>query len=191
MPTLTVRPLDGSNLTFPNISFAILVAQLKQLIAERQGVQPRDQRLIYGGQYLDDQRTLESYNIGDGFVIRLLTAAPSPSPANLPQAGSVGPRVLRNIFVQPATGPVISIRDVPADATVEHLKQMYFYRTDQNPEFVRMIYGGKEIEEIRGVGVCDILLLFVVLRKGKGGMRGGVCGGWGGMVVNGKGEKGQ
>ena len=42
----------------------------------------------------------------------------------------------------------MSIHDVPFDATVQHLKNMYFYKTNQDPQHLRLIYAGKELEDV-------------------------------------------
>lgn len=82
-------------------------------------------------------------------MIRLVTAVSTPSQTtlasstgNLPAAG-----VLRNVFIKPASGPSINIRDVPANSSVERLKQMYSYRTGQEPLNIRFIFGGKELQD--------------------------------------------
>lgn len=41
------------------------VLQFKQRIQERQAILISQQKLLYGGQFLDDQRELDSYNIGE------------------------------------------------------------------------------------------------------------------------------
>lgn len=83
-----------------------------------------------------------------GFVLRLLTTV-TPSTTPVFRTASPTSRVLKNVFIQPAQGPVINIHDVPFDATVQHLKNMYFYKTNQDPQHIRLIYGGKELEDDR------------------------------------------
>ena len=82
-----------------------------------------------------------------GFVVRLLTTV-TPTTSVFRTKSSTS-RVLKNVSIQPAQGPVIDIHDVPFEATVQDLKNMYFYKTGQDPEHIRLIYGGKELEDDR------------------------------------------
>ena len=63
MTTVVIRMTDGSNQTYENILPGTTVAALKQRVAERQGISITAQKLIYGGAYLEDSNTLDSYNI--------------------------------------------------------------------------------------------------------------------------------
>ncbi|KAK0512600.1 hypothetical protein JMJ35_004617 [Cladonia borealis] len=148
MTTIVIRMLDNSNHTYENILPGTTVAALKQRVAERQGIPITAQKLIYGGAFLEDGNTLDSYNIAEGFVLRLLTTV-TPSTTTVVTTTSSASRVLKNVFIQPAQGPVMSIHDVPFDATVQHLKNMYFYKTTQDPQHIRLIYAGKELEDVR------------------------------------------
>ena len=65
MTTIVIRMLDGSNQTYENILPGTTVAALKQRVAERQGIPITAQKLIYGGAFLEDRNTLDSYNIGE------------------------------------------------------------------------------------------------------------------------------
>ena len=92
-----------------------------------------------------------------GFVLRLLTTV-TPSTTPVSRTKSSTSRVLKNVFIQPAQGPVINIHDVPFDATVQHLKNMYFYKTNQDPQHIRLIYGGKELEDDRSGRGNDMMI---------------------------------
>ena len=65
MTTIIVRTLDGTNVRYETLLPGTTVAQFKQRISEKQGIAVSDQRLLYGGKYLEDGNTLDSYNIGD------------------------------------------------------------------------------------------------------------------------------
>lgn len=63
MVSLVVRLLDGSNVRYEDVLPGTTVLQFKQRIQERQGILISEQKLLYAGQFLDDQRELDDYNI--------------------------------------------------------------------------------------------------------------------------------
>lgn len=65
MVLIVVRLLDGSNMRYEDVLPGTTVLQFKQRIQERQAILISQQKLLYGGQFLDDQRELDSYNIGE------------------------------------------------------------------------------------------------------------------------------
>ena len=65
MTTIVIRMLDNSNHTYENILPGTTVAALKLRVAERQGIPITAQKLIYGGAFLEDGNTLDSYNIAE------------------------------------------------------------------------------------------------------------------------------
>jgi len=69
--TLNVRTLTGKVLSF-NVETHIPVVELKALIARREGIPPDQQRLIYAGKQLEDDRTLLDYNVDGTEVITLV-----------------------------------------------------------------------------------------------------------------------
>jgi ubiquitin-large subunit ribosomal protein L40e len=68
---ILIQKISGPRVTFrPRASDTI--GRLKEMIQDREGFPPDQQRLIYGGQSLEDDRTLEDYGIGEYSVIHLL-----------------------------------------------------------------------------------------------------------------------
>lgn len=57
--TLTVNPTDT-------------VATIKQQIKDKEGIEVGEQRLIFGGKNLEDNRTMQDYNIGAESTIHLV-----------------------------------------------------------------------------------------------------------------------
>ena len=45
-------------------------------IKEKEGIAPKNQRLIYSGKSLDDSLTLKEYNIRPNFVLNLVLTEP-------------------------------------------------------------------------------------------------------------------
>ena len=50
------------------------VIRLKERIEEKEGIPPEQQRLIFGGKALADEKNIESYNIQAGNTIHLVLA---------------------------------------------------------------------------------------------------------------------
>ena len=50
------------------------VEKLKELIEEKEGIPPVQQRLIFGGRGIADEKTLEFYKIESGHTIHLVLA---------------------------------------------------------------------------------------------------------------------
>ena len=47
------------------------VDKLKEIISEKQGIEPAMQRLIFGGKQLEDGKTLRQYGLGPGMTVHL------------------------------------------------------------------------------------------------------------------------
>ena len=62
----------------PQIEFDIdscdTISVLKQRICEREGIRPEQQKIFYLGKTLQNDKTIETYNIKGGDVLQLLVA---------------------------------------------------------------------------------------------------------------------
>lgn len=70
--TIYIKPTATSEKLTLEIEPSISVSDLKEEIALKQSIAAAEQRLIYKGQILKDERTVESYGEGEGGVDGIL-----------------------------------------------------------------------------------------------------------------------
>ena len=56
---MTVQPTDT-------------IRQIKELIRDKEGINPEEQRLIYAGKNLDDTKTVADYNLSSDATLHLV-----------------------------------------------------------------------------------------------------------------------
>jgi len=68
-----VKLLTG-NQTEIDIDPTDTIARIKERVEEKAGIDPKQQRLIFGGRQLADEKTANDYNIEGGSVLHLVIA---------------------------------------------------------------------------------------------------------------------
>ena len=77
-----VKTLTGKTITVEQTE-SQTIADLKQTIQDREGIPPDQQHLICNGRQLEDNKTLDEYNITDTSTIHMVLRLRGGPPGNL------------------------------------------------------------------------------------------------------------
>jgi len=66
-----VRNMSEKSITLV-VTLDMPIRKVKQMVEDREGVRISEQRLIFGGKQLKDERTLRSYNVHEGHTLHLV-----------------------------------------------------------------------------------------------------------------------
>jgi len=70
---IKVKTLTGREIEL-DIDTDDKISRIKEKVEEQSGVPPPQQRLIYGGRQMNDEKTAKDFNIGAGAVLHLVLA---------------------------------------------------------------------------------------------------------------------